>query len=380
MCPRRRLVARDDPRHAPSQWCWTPHGWPIAPRSCHGTLPVPSVAGCTMDHRRPLVPSTDWTLRCVRRDRARPRSDQLPRQRQHHQPARRASRARPTATAAAARRGTRPRPAPRAPARTSSPGRPATSRRPRARSCTRRTRAGRTRRRPARARAPAARSRPAARAAPRAAPRAGASASTRRSTPTPVFETRDPSITGSQPYSLIGPARATVRIANSAIVTSATSTPGPTIRVSRSDPPEHEAREHDAQRRHRRAERLDRRQRLAAEHDREHHREPAVGRDDRRHDADRPDPERRVEREVGDGRERSRGTAPSRRPAAVPASSSVRFAAAITSSTARLVSCAPASTPTLPTRRAARAPERSVTPHASDARRPKPRPLGIDGV
>ena len=98
-----------------------------------------------------------------------------------------------------------------------------------------------------------------------------------------MFAIRDPSITGSQPRSLIGPARATVRIANRAIVTSANEHArayDPRLPDRRPD----EAGEHDAQRRDRRAEGLDRRQRLAAEHDREDDREPAVGRDDRRHD------------------------------------------------------------------------------------------------
>ena len=47
----------------------------------------------------------------------------------------------------------------------------------------------------------------------------------------------EPSTTGSQPWSWMGAASATVSVANSSIVTMATATPGPTSRAPRIDPP-----------------------------------------------------------------------------------------------------------------------------------------------
>ncbi len=51
-----------------------------------------------------------------------------------------------------------------------------------------------------------------------------------------MFISRDPRMTGIQPYALIGPASETVRIANISSVATAIITPGPTILVPRSDP------------------------------------------------------------------------------------------------------------------------------------------------
>src|SRR3954453_17023735 len=74
---------------------------------------------------------------------------------------------------------------------------------------------------------------------------------------------------------------------------------------------------------------------------------------------------------------------PSGNPASIPSTgvgpSSDGNASAMTSSTATLTSCVPTSTRSEPTNRVATAADTSTTPHAPDAKRPKPGPGGTRG-
>ena len=112
----------------------------------------------------------------------------------------------------------------------------------------------------------------------------------------------EPSTTGSQPWSWMGAASATVSVANSSIVTMATATPGPTSRAPRIDPPSNTiARQDDAGGRQHGPDDLGRLQRLAAQQHGQDDGGAAIRHDDRADHAQRPDPQRR---EVAQVRER----------------------------------------------------------------------------
>ena len=110
-----------------------------------------------------------------------------------------------------------------------------------------------------------------------------------------VFASREPRTTGSQPWSTIGAASATVITANSSIVTTRDQRrPGPTSRAPRSEPPSNTTPASTTpDRREHRADRLGRQQRLAAQQHRQDHGRAAVRDDHRADHAQRPDPQRR---------------------------------------------------------------------------------------